>query len=454
MRHLIPILSIPMLLAAQPATTSVETILANRVEESQRVVGMAIATIDKDGAHSVVARGKAGGDNNRPLDGDTVFEIGSITKVFTSLLLADMIERGELKAEDEAGKYLPEGVAMPARGGKRITLLDLARHVSGLPRMPDQFQPADPANPFADYDTAKLYSFLGRVTLGRDIGEKYEYSNVGVGLLGHLLARRAGVSYEELLRTRILQPLKMTSTSITFSEDQRKRLAIGHNKKLQPVKNWDLDVLAGAGAIRSTANDMLKFAAAHMGQVKTPLDAAMARMRVPRRPAGQKRMEIAMGWHILTQTGTDLYWHNGGTGGYRTFLGMELGAKRAVVVLSNTVLSNDDVGFHLLDSRAPLSMLKPSKERKEIAIDAKILGGHVGEFALAPTFILTITTEEGKLFAQATGQPRSELFAESETEFFLKVVDAQITFKRDEAGKTTSVVLHQNGRDMPAARVK
>ena len=348
----------------------------------------------------------------------------------------------------------PEGVAMPTRGGKQITLLDLAQHVSGLPRMPDQFQPADPANPFADYDTAKLYSFLGRVTLARDIGEKYEYSNVGVGLLGHLLAQRAGMSYEQLLRTRILQPLKMTSTSITLSEDQRKRLAAGHNEKLQPVKNWDLDVLAGAGAIRSTANDMLKFAAAHMGLVKTPLEAAMARMRVPRRPAGQKGLEIAMGWLVLTQTGTDLYWHNGGTGGYRTFLGMELGAKRAVVVLSNTAVSNDDVGFHVLDNRAPLSMLKVLKERIEAAIDAKILGGHVGEFALAPTFILAITAEGGQLFGQATGQPRSALFAESETEFFLKVVDAQITFKRDEAGKTTSLVLHQNGRDIPAARVK
>ena len=414
---------------------------------------MVIATIDKDGAQSVAARGKAGGGNDRPLDGETVFEIGSITKVFTSLLFADMIERGEVKADDEAGKYLPERVAMPARGGKRITLLDLAQHVSGLPRMPDRFQPADPANPFADYDTAKLYSFLERVTLGRDIGEKYEYSNVGVGLLGHLLARRAGTSYEQLLRTRILEPLKMTSTSITMSEDQRRRLAIGHNEKLQPVENWDLDALAGAGAVRSTANDMLKFAAAHLGLMKTPLAAAMARMRAPRRPAGQKGMEIAMGWHVLTQTGPVLYWHNGGTGGYRTFLGMELGAKRAVVVLSNTALSNDDVGFHLLDSRAPLSILKAPVERRETAIDAKILGGHVGEFALAPTFILTITIEEGKLFAQATAQPRFELFAESETEFFLKAVDAQITFKRDEAGRTTSIVLHQNGRDMPAARV-
>jgi D-alanyl-D-alanine-carboxypeptidase/D-alanyl-D-alanine-endopeptidase len=445
------LLLIPVLLAAQ---TSVETILTNRVDESRRAMGLIIGTLDKEGVRKIAARGKAGAGIDRPLDGDTVFEIGSITKVFTSLLLSDMIERGEVKPDDPVSKYLPEGVTVPARGGKQITLLDLSQHVSALPRMPDQFKPADPENPYADYDAPKLYAFLGRVKLERDIGEKYEYSNLGVGLLGHALARRVEMSYEELLRRRILDPLEMKSTSITPSQDQRKRLALGHDPALKPVKNWDLDALAGAGAIRSTANDMLKFAAAHLGLVKTPLDAAMIRMRAARRPTGQDGLDIAMAWHILNKNGTDLYWHNGGTGGYRSFLGFDLDARRAVIVLCNTALGNDDVGFHLLDSRAPLATLKPAKERKEVTVDAKVLAADVGEFALAPTFTFTISTEEGKLFAQATNQPRAEIFAESETEFFYKIVDAQLTFKRDEEGKTTSLVLHQAGRDMPGARIK
>jgi CubicO group peptidase (beta-lactamase class C family) len=445
---------IPALLAAQPAPTGIAAILANRVDESHRAMGMVIGTLDGEGVRKVAGRGKAGAGNATPLDGDTVFEIGSITKVFTSLLLADMIERGEVKPDDPVSKYLPEGVTVPSRGDKQITLLDLSQHVSALPRMPDQFKPADPLNPYADYDAPKLYAFLSRSQLTRDIGEKYEYSNAGAGLLGHALSRRAGLSYEVLLRRRILDPLEMKSTSITLSEEQRGRLAVGHNEALEPVKNWDIDVLAGAGAIRSTANDMLAFAAAHLGLKKTPLDAAIVRMRASRRSAGPPGLDIAMAWHILNKTGTDLYWHNGGTGGYRSFLGFDLEAKRAVVVLCNTTLSNDDAGFHLLDSRAPLAMLKPAKVRKEIALDPKVLAAHTGEFALAPTFILTVTADGGKLFAQATGQGRAELFAESETEFFYKIVDAQITFNRDGEGKTTGLVLHQAGRDIPGARVK
>lgn len=451
---MLALLLAPVLAAAQPAATNIETILANRVDESHRAMGLVIATIDGEGSRKVAARGKAAVPVERPLDGDTVFEIGSITKVFTSLLLADMIERGEVKADDPVSKYLPEGVTVPSRGGKQITLLDLSQHVSSLPRMPDQFKPADPMNPYADYDAPKLYGFLSRTTLTRDIGEKYEYSNVGVGLLGHALARQAGTSYEELLRKRILDPLGMKSTSITLSDDQRKRLAVGHNEQLEPVKNWDLDALAGAGAIRSTANDMLTFAAAHLGLKKSPLDAAIARMRGSRRPTGAPGLDIAMAWHILNKTGTDLYWHNGGTGGYRSFLGFDLEGKRGVVILCNTALSNDDAGFHLLDSRAPLATLKPAKVRKEVSLDPKILTAHAGEFALAPTFSLTITTENGKLYAQATGQGRAEIFAENETEFFYKIVDAQITFNRDNEGKTTGLVLHQAGRDVPAARIK
>ena len=120
----------------------------------------------------------------RQPDGDTVFEIGSITKVFTSLILADMVERGEVKLDDPVSKFLPASVTVPSRNGRQITLLDISMQISGLPRMPNNMKPADPENPYADYDPAKLYEFLSGYTLQRDIGEKYEYSNLAVGLLG------------------------------------------------------------------------------------------------------------------------------------------------------------------------------------------------------------------------------------------------------------------------------
>src|SRR5450755_4071616 len=228
------------LLAAD--TAEIRSILENRIDLGKKAAGMVAGTIDEKG-RVVTGYGKVALDSDRKPDGDTVFEIGSITKVFTSLLLADMVERGEVKLDDPVSKFLPPTVTVPSRNGRQITLLDLSMQISGLPRLPDNMKPADAANPYADYDAAKLYEFLSRYKLTRDIGEKYEYSNLGVGLLGHALALKAGLSYEQLVRRRVLEPLGMTSTSVTLSDSQKKRLATGYDSALSPVKNWDLDAL-------------------------------------------------------------------------------------------------------------------------------------------------------------------------------------------------------------------
>src|SRR5512132_4333622 len=144
--------------------------------------------------------------------------MGSATKVFTSLLLADSVRRGEVALSDPASKYLPPDVKIPERGGRQITLQDLATHTSGLPRLPSNLAAKDASNPYADYTVAQLYAFLSAYQLTRDIGSKYEYSNLGAGLLGHLLARRAGVDYETLVRTRITGPLGMNSTVVTVKD--------------------------------------------------------------------------------------------------------------------------------------------------------------------------------------------------------------------------------------------
>jgi CubicO group peptidase (beta-lactamase class C family) len=201
----------------------IRSIMANRVE-SGRAVGIVTGVIDEKG-RQVIASGKVSLDSAQQPDGDTIYEIGSVTKVFTSLILADMIEKAEVRPDDPVSKFLPATVKVPSRNGRQITLLDLSMQVSGLPRLPDNMKPADPANPYADYDAAKLYDFLSRYTLTRDPGEKYEYSNLAVGLLGHALALKAGMPYEELLRRRIFDPLGMTSTSIALSETQKKRFA-------------------------------------------------------------------------------------------------------------------------------------------------------------------------------------------------------------------------------------
>jgi CubicO group peptidase (beta-lactamase class C family) len=419
----------------------IRSIMANRVE-SGRAVGMVTGVIDEKG-RQVVASGKVSLDGTQQPDGDTVFEIGSVTKVFTSLILADMIEKDEVKPDDPVSKFLPATVKVPSRNGREITLLDLSMQVSGLPRLPDNLKPADPANPYADYDASKLYDFLSRYTLTRDPGEKYEYSNLAVGLLGHALALKAGMSYEELLRRRIFDPLGMSGTSITLSEAQKKRLAPGYDGGLKPVKNWDFAVLAGCGAVRSTVNDMLKFVAANLELTDTPLKFAVRRMRAVTKGIGAPDLEIGMAWHVFTKFDTRIWWHNGGTYGYRSFVGFNPAKKEGVVLLCNTFMDNDDLGKHVLESRYPVTTF-----HKEVQVDAAVLEPYVGEYELTPAFKITVTREAARLFAQATGQPRFEIFAQSESEFFLKVVDARITFLKD------GLILHQGGVDQKAKKVK
>jgi serine-type D-Ala-D-Ala carboxypeptidase/endopeptidase len=433
----------PLLIGADSA--EIRATLENRIDLGQKAVGIVVGTIDEKG-RAVIGYGKIAKDRNQTPDGDTLFEIGSITKVFTSLILADMVERGEVKLDDPVSKFLPASVTVPSRNGRQITLLDISMQISGLPRLPDNMKPADPENPYADYDAPKLYEFLSHYTLKRDIGEKYEYSNLAVGLLGHALALKAGMSYEQLVRTRILEPLGMTSSTITLSESQKKRLAAGYDTALRPVKNWDLDALAGAGALRSTANDMLKFLAANLELTDPPLKAAMRRMRTVHRETGVPDLEIAMAWHISHKYGTDIFWHNGGTAGYRSFAGFDPAKKTGVVILCNTSFDVDDQGYHILESQYPLA--KFSAPKKEVVVDPKILESYVGEYELAPTFKIKVTSEGTHLFVQATGQPRFEVFAEKENEFFLKVVDAQITFSKD------SLILHQGGADQKAKKVQ
>ena len=437
-----------------PPDAEIRKVLAQRIDDFHQGVGIVVGVIEPQGRR-IVAYGAANQGDSQPLNGDTVFEIGSVTKVFTSLLLADMVQRGEVKLSDPVAKYLPTGVKVPERGGRVITLLDLSTHTSGLPRLPSNLQPKDTANPYADYTAELLYQFLSAYQLPRDIGSEFEYSNLGAGLLGFALARRAGMGYEQLVNTRIAGPLGMKSTRITLTPEMKTRLALGHNAELKAVPNWDFQALAACGALRSDANDLLTFLAANLGDIKSPLGPAMAAMRAARRPTGTASLgEIGLGWLIVKPSSYEIVWHNGGTGGYRSFVGFVPSKRVGVVVLSNTFTATgvDDIGMHLLDPHAPL--MPPPRQHKEIAVDPKLLDAYVGQYQLAPNFILTVTREEEKLFVQATGQPKFQIFPESALEFFLKVVDAQITFETDSTGRAVSLVLHQNGRNVPGKRIQ
>jgi len=434
-----------------PFDQDIRAILADRIDVQHHDVGIVVGILDASGRR-IVSYGSFD-PGGKAVDGDTLFEIGSATKVFTSLLLADAVTRGEVRLDDPVAKYLPPSVKVPERAGKKITLIDLATHTSGLPRMPSNMMPKDAANPYADYSVTQLYDFLSSYELPRDVGSQYEYSNLGVALLGHVLARRAGTDYETLVRTRITTPLAMKNTVITLNAAQMARLAPGHNPQRQRVANWDLPTFAGAGALRSTANDLLTFLAANLGMTKSALAPAMTLMLKTRRPTGPPGTDIALGWHVTTKGDSHIIWHNGGTGGYRSYMAFDAARNAAVVVLTNTFTDEggDDIGHHLLDPSFPL--MTPPKVRKEIALDPKVLDGLTGRYELAPGFILTVTREESRLMTQATGQPKVEVFAETPREFFLKVTEAQITFQTDEAGRANGLVLHQGGRNTPGKRI-
>src|SRR5215510_572003 len=382
------------------ADDEIKSILLDRVDRAKRSVGIVVGLVDEKGMR-IISYGKPSQTSNQTVNGDSVFEIGSVTKVFTAVLLADMVERSEVGLNDPISKYLPKSVKTPTRDGKEITLLDLSSQTSGLPRMPSNFFPKDRRNPYADYTVDQMYAFLSGYTLTRDIGAKYEYSNYGVGLLGHILALRAGADYESLVRTRITQPLKMDNTGIKLTPEMQAHLANGHDAALRPAANWDLPTFAGAGALRSTANDMLKFVAANLGLSKSPLLTAMQKTHQPQHDTGAPDLEIGLGWHILKKFHAEIVWHNGGTGGYHSFIGFNKKKSKGVVVLSNSTNDIDDIGRHLLESQYPLPRFEPPKERKAIKLDPKIFDAYVGEYQLAPNFILTFSREGDKFFTQA-----------------------------------------------------
>ena len=433
-----------------PGDDEIRQILVNRIDEQKRSVGIVVGVVEP-GGRRVVAHGQLATDNPADVDGNTVFEIGSITKVFTAILLADLAGEGALELETPVQRLLGPDVTVPTRNDAEITLLHLTTHSSGLPRMPNNFRPADAGNPYADYTVAQLHEFLASHELQRDIGAEVEYSNLGTGLLGHALAVSQETDYESLVSERLLEPLGMSDTSIALSPSQRERLAIGHSVQLRPVANWDLPTLAGAGALRSTVNDMLTFAEANLGLGESPLREEMAETHQSRRDFSAPGMRIGLGWVIRGGHGRELHWHNGGTGGNRSFLGFDLESRTGVVVLSNSGDSVDDLGFHLLDSRYRLVV--PPALRTAVEVDPATYDDYAGRYRLTEELVFTVTRQGDRLFVQLTGQPSFEVFPESGTKYFYRVVDAQITFGRGEDGAVDHLVLHQNDMDQRADRL-
>lgn len=441
--------------SATPPATLVELApeidaLAAELTEHRWAPGLVIGLVRGDET-LVRGYGRTGPDDATPPDGDTAFEIGSVTKVFTALLAADAERRGEISLDWTLDTLLPPDVPAPRHSEGPIQLHHLATHTSGLPRMPSNFDPADPADPFADYDEAALFDFLGGHELTRAPGAGYDYSNVGMGLLGHLVARHARTTYGELVAERILEPLGMTATASSVLPDQR--AAVGHDAAGRPVPSWALDSLAGAGDLTSTAHDMLRFLQ-HQLAPPSGLDRAIRATHADQEIDNGPPM--GLGWHLGLggATGDPLRWHNGQTGGFHSYIAFDPVGRFGVVVLANQAeMVMDALGLVLVRMLRGQGWELDLPEA--ISVPADTLAQLEGEYPLSLFFVLSVRADGDQLFVKATGQPEFPVFATSETEFHYRVVPAKIVFTLDpKTGRATSLVLHQNGREMPGNRVE
>lgn len=335
-------------MAAPLPDAALQALLEQRLAEGGQHASIVVGIVDGAGSR-VFARGWADTQQRVPAGGDTLYEIGSVTKIFTALLLADMAERGEVGLHDAVALHLPSSVRVPTRSGRPIRLIDLVNHVSGLPRLPDNLGGDDSVS-WQRYRTADLYAFLASHTLVHEVGEVEVYSNVGVALLGHALARRAGCDFPSLVARRITGPLGMRDTVFTEDAEQRHRLAEGHAAGGEPAPPMRSDTLAAAGMLRSTAIDMLRFLGAVLDPA-SPLAPAVARSV---RPLADDPA-VRLGWGLEDNFGSRILWHQGRTFGFASYIGIDVAQNRAIVVLSSRKQSVTDIGFHALNREHALA---------------------------------------------------------------------------------------------------
>ncbi|MCU0616010.1 MAG: serine hydrolase [Gemmatimonadaceae bacterium] len=422
-------------------TASLRSLLEARVALGRNPAIVA-AQISPSGTVTAMV-GRAGSPDGAATSATTRFEIGSITKAVTGVLFAEALARGEVREDDRLVDALP-GLRLPPEGD-RITLLDLATHRSGLPSFPEGHMPANASDPWADVDSAVVWRSLANTTALRfSPGTKSEYSNVGAGLLGQVLVRRAGAeSFETLVRDRIARPLQLAEFGVQTSPDDVAAFAQGHDDD-GPSARWHLDYLASAGAIVSTLQDMTAFAAACLGKAPQPLATYIAEAQRPRRDFAPHR--IGLHWIATTVPSGVVHWHNGGTGGFRSFLGCNRATGYAAVVLTNSTTSIDDLGLHLIDAALPLRPPPAARvTAPTVAVDARVLDELVGTYRLSPAFAITVTREGNGLVAQATNQQKLSLLAESPSRWRVRGVEAALEFERDASGTVIAVVLVQGG---------
>lgn len=418
--------------------------------------GLSIGYIEGD--HSrVVHLGSAGG--KKIPDDQTLYEIGSVGKVFTSLMLADAAVRGEIQLDAPVDVTNKAGIRLPSYEGTRIKWIDLSTHRSGLPRIPGNLKATDLINPYRNYDSKKAAAFLNNYELTRKPGETHEYSNLGAMVLGYLVPQNSRVTYQRLLRKRIAEPLGMTDCTVFLNKQQKKRLATPHSQFGKATPAWTFADLPGAGGICATMSDMMRFAKAQLSPPKGEIGEAIELAWKQHCDADKSGPAMGLGWVIAGDGHTR--WHNGQTGGSRSAVFINRKLKCAVVVLCNTSVMEgiDELAMQIVMKSSGVEA-EPETADDDVpkpgdqTIDAKLRSRLVGQYQLTPNFIFTVTDDDGHLMVGITNQPTQEVFPDSATHWSYRGVKATLEFKLGKSGSARSLVLHQKGIKQTARRIK
>jgi CubicO group peptidase (beta-lactamase class C family) len=436
--------------AAKPVDEqALHAVLVERVDARKWGTGIVVGISSPQGRR-IVSYGTLSVQDRGKVDGTTVFEIASLTKVFTALVLADMAARKQVTIDAPVGTCLPAAVRVPEHGGKQITFVDLATHSSGLPLRPSNLASQTALNKYAGYTVEQLYQGLADFKLTRDPGSAFEYSNWGFGLLGNALGHCAGKSYAALLAERVTGPLEMRDTMFVPNSALRSRLAAPYDAKLQPVGNETTGALDAAGGLYSTVDDVLNFIEVFLGHGPQALVAAGATMLEPRRPGDGPDTRMGLGWRVTTAHDVKTLWSSGRADGYRAFMGFDPLQRVAVVALTNaaTNVGVDDIGWHVLDPSAALIRQHP-----RISVATNVLERYVGKYKFDDGVVMTVVRQADHLVVQMTGQGPSAIFAAGPREFFPEDIEAQFVFAESGAAPAQSLVLNQDGHSYQAARI-
>ncbi len=402
---------------------------------------LSVAWLD-DGEVHHLGLGTVGAGGPTP-DADTLYEIGSITKTFTGTLLGDMASRGEVMITDTAQSAAWPSLTLPVFDTTEIRLVDLATHFSALPRLPDNFAPADPANPYVDYTRDDLDAFFANHTLARRPGQTFDYSNLGVALLGQLLANTASTAYDQLLAERVLDPLGMMDTTFDLDAEQQTRLAPGYDYNGEPTSNWDLGIFDPAGGLESSASDMMLYARAYLD--RTTLGDAM-NLATTAQANIDAQTSVGLNW--ILANGGELVLHDGATGGYNALLVLVPSEDRAVLVLANGAsYRTNELGFAIVQAVRGQAYVRPDP-MPTVDVSDEALDRNVGVYALQGNAALqaTVTRVGDALWVQLTDQPNLKLFATSDRDFYIRAVEAALTFDApDGAGEVAGFTLRQGG---------